>query len=98
MPRARVALSGPEQRAVPELRGAIVHLVDVDVLHFGVFQDAFEAELAADAALLVAAEGRGDGQEVVVVDPHRPGPHLLRDLERLPLVARPDRTAEAIDR
>ena len=35
---------------------------------------------------------------MVVVDPHRTGPHLLRDLERLSLVARPNRAAEAVDR
>src|SRR5207245_7437637 len=60
-----------EQRPVPELRRPVVHLVDVHVLHLGVLEDALEAELAADAALLVAAEWGGDREQVVVVDPHR---------------------------
>src|SRR5258706_15561702 len=98
MPHTRVALSGSEQRAVPDLRGTVVDLVDVDVLHLGVLEDAFHTELTADTALLVAAEGRGDREEMVVVDPHRAGAHLLRDDRRLVLVLRPHRAAEAVDR
>src|SRR5262249_54141371 len=45
---------GPEQRAVPELAGAVPHLVEVDVLGLHVLEDALQAELAPDAALLVA--------------------------------------------
>src|SRR3954447_22178295 len=70
--------SGAEEGAVPELCRAVVDLVDVDVLGLGVLEDAFHAELAADAALLVAAERRRDRQQVVVVDPDGARPHLLR--------------------
>src|SRR5947208_13451914 len=87
----------PEQSSVPELRSAVVHLVDVHVLHLGVLEDALEPELAPDAALLVAAERRRDREEMIVVDPHRAGPHPLGDLERLRLVARPDRPTQAVD-
>src|SRR5262245_1025365 len=45
--------SGAEERSVPELRGAVPDLIDVDVLHLHVLEHAFHAELAADAALLV---------------------------------------------
>src|SRR5207247_9907322 len=83
---------------VLDLSLTLIILVDLYVLHPLVRKNALESELAADAALHVAAEGCGDREQMVVVDPHRAGPHLLRDLERLRLVARPDRAAEAVDR
>src|SRR5207249_2728253 len=86
---------GAEEGAVPELPGAVVDLVEVHVLHLGVLEDTLEAELAADAALLVAAERGGDREQMVLVDPHRARAHLLRHHERLLLVPRPHRTAEA---
>src|SRR3546814_9424354 len=42
---------------------------DVDALELGVVLDGGAAVLAADAGLLHAAEGHGDGRHVVGVDP-----------------------------
>src|SRR5262249_40020704 len=78
--------SRAEQRSVPELAGAVAHLVPVDVLDLHVLEDAVHAELAADPALLVPSEGRRDRQHVVLVDPHRAGAHALRHLHRLVVV------------
>src|SRR5262249_41020398 len=89
---------GPEERPVPELAGPVADLVDGDVLDLHVLEDALEAELAADAALLVAAEGRRGREHVVLVHPHGTGAHLLRDGHRLVRVLRPHRAAEPVDR
>src|SRR5207244_9761101 len=93
-----VALLGAEERAVPELPAAVADLVDVHVLHLGVLEDALETELAPDPALLVASERGRNRKQVVLVDPHRARPHLLRDDEGLLLVPSPARTGEAVDR
>ena len=49
---------------------------DVDVLDLGVLLESPHAELAANTALLVAAERRLITEDVVIVDPHRPGSNL----------------------
>jgi hypothetical protein len=53
----------------------------VHVLDLGVLVEPVGAELAADARLLVAAEGRDAVDQVVVVDPHRARPQPLGGLE-----------------
>src|SRR6185295_16579085 len=60
--------------------------------------DRLLAELAAEAALLVAAEGRGGVVPVVLVDPHRPGLDAPRHLVGLADIARPHAGGEAVDR
>ena len=56
------------------------------------------AHLAAEAALLVAAERRGRVVDVVGVDPDGAGLEPRRDVVRLLDVARPDAGGEAVDR
>src|ERR1019366_2267080 len=55
---------------------------DSDGLRFHVLVDALDAPLAADAAVLVAAEGQIAGDARTAVDADRAGAHAPRHLER----------------
>src|ERR1700688_337463 len=70
---------------------------DVDRFRLGVGLERLLAQLAAEAALLVAAERGAGVVPVVLVDPHRARLHLPRDLVRLADVAGPDAGGEAVD-
>src|SRR6185295_1701047 len=70
----------PRRRTPPPCRSSLadreVHLVtgvDPDALDLGVTLECVDAELAAEPALLVAAERQPAPEHAVVVDPHRPG-------------------------
>lgn len=65
--------------------------VDMDALDLGVELQAVHAQLTANAALLVAAEGAEDAGRAAAVDAHHAGPDTLGDPERLVDVPRPDR-------
>src|SRR5205807_1574634 len=82
---------------VPELlllRGDLIH---PDVLRLQVLLQAPRTVLAADPGLLVPAERRDRGHQVVVVHPHGAGPDALRHLEGAGDVTRPHRAAQAVD-
>src|SRR3954452_1274927 len=64
--------------------------IDVDLLDVEIFLDAPFTELAADAALFVAAPGRLDVGRLHVVDPDDAGPQTFDDAHRAEDVARPD--------
>ena len=82
----------------PAVAGALLGDVDVDVLGLGVLQIALLAELAADAGLLVAAEGVPGVEEVVVVDPDRAGAQALGHPHGAGRVAAPDGAGQAVPR
>src|SRR3546814_13171648 len=67
-----------------------------DRLGIGIFEEAFEPALDANARLLHAAEGRRRGEMLGFVDPDGSARDALSDRERLVLVAAPDRAAEPI--
>src|SRR5260370_2843402 len=54
------------------------------------------AHLAAPSRLLVASERQPCVEDVVAVDPHRPGAKLLRHAMRLAYLPRPDGGSESI--
>src|SRR3979490_440294 len=70
--------------------------IDVDLLDVEIFLDAPFAELAADAALFVAAPRRLDIGRLHVVHPDDAGAQLLHGPHRAEDVARPDRSGEAV--
>src|SRR5579864_4691342 len=70
---------------------------DVDRFRLGVGLERLLAQLAAEAALLVAAEGSAGVVPVVLVDPHRSRLHPARHLVGLADVAGPDAGGEAVD-
>src|SRR5258706_5600030 len=70
--------------------------IDVDLLHVEIFLDAPLAELAADAALLVAAPRRLDVGRLHVIHPHDAGAQALDRAHRAEDVARPDGGGEAV--
>src|ERR687883_527493 len=72
--------------------------VDVHLLDVQIFLDAPLAELAADAALLVAAPRRLDVGRLHVVHPHDPGAQILDDPHRAKDVARPHGRGEPVVR
>jgi len=76
--------------------GALLGDVDVDVLGLGVGQIPLLAELAADAGLLVAAEGVPGVEEVVVVDPDRAGAQALGHPDGAGRVAAPHGAGQAV--
>src|SRR5438445_11253265 len=65
-------------------------------LHLRVQVERIAPELPPVAALLVAAKGRGRVEDVVAVDPHRPGAERARHPVRLAHVARPDAGGQAV--
>src|SRR5690606_20448755 len=67
-------------------------------LELGVGLDALAAELAADARLLVAAEGQRAVEHRVAVAPDGAGLDLGRELVERADVARPHAGAEAVER
>src|SRR5439155_22471369 len=64
--------------------------IDVHVLGLGVLVERVRAELAAEAALLVAAERQGRIDRVPAVDPDRACSQLVGDLDRVLVVGAPD--------
>src|SRR5918911_2317920 len=70
--------------------------VDVHLLDVQIFLDAPLAELAADAALLVAAPRRLDVGRLHVVHPHDAGAQVLYDAHRTKDVARPHGSCETV--
>ncbi len=69
-------------RAVKRSAGLLIQ-VHPDALHLRVVLERVHAHLAAEAALLVAAERRRGVVDVVGVDPDRAGLELARDVVRL---------------
>src|SRR5262249_13082076 len=72
--------------------------VHPDRLDLRVFLEGVVAALAAEARLLVAAEGEARVVEVVGVDPDRARLQRLRRAQRLLGVSRPDTGRDAVDR
>src|SRR5438876_10667260 len=68
-----------------------------DLLNLRVLLHPEAPALAADAALLEAAEGSVEEVDAVV-DPHDTGPDALGERQRLGRVARVDRAAETVGR
>src|ERR1700742_2624246 len=77
---------------ISTLRGRVI-----DVLQLGVVLERVGAELAADARLLEAAEGRAHPHRAVRVDRDHAGLDRPRDAQRAPPVAGPDRAGKAVD-
>src|SRR3954463_1853253 len=71
--------------------------IDVDLFDVEIFLDAPFAELAADAALLVAAPRRLDVGRLHVVDPDDAGAQVLDDAHGAEDVARPDRRGQTVE-
>src|SRR5262249_29472029 len=89
-------------RAAPMVIRALSARVRAEVhphrLDLGVELERGLAHLAAEAALLVAAEGRGGVEDVVAIDPDRSRLERLGELVRLRDVGGPDRGGEAVRR
>src|SRR6188472_4277183 len=84
----------PPQASVP----GRLRLGEVDVLLLRVEVDRMHAHLAADAAALEPAEGRLREYAAGRVDADHAGPDALRDPDRPPEVACPDRAGQAVRR
>src|SRR5205085_8384332 len=80
---------GPRQRRVVQ--------TPVQALLLHVLLDSQAALLAAEAAVAPAAEGGGNGELLVGVDPDRAGLHRAADAPSLLVVARPDAGGQRID-
>src|SRR5512147_154312 len=72
--------------------------VNVNMLRFGIFFQAFDAELPPDAALFVPAEGCPLIKQMPFVDPYRSGPQLSRNMHCLLWILRPDSSSKTVHR
>ena len=96
-PDLLVASTSPNPSPQPPSSPYMIE-IHPDALHLRVVLERVHAHLAAEAALLVAAERRRRVVDVVGVDPDRAGLELARDVVRLLDVLRPDRGGQAVAR
>src|SRR5512138_2025576 len=77
-----ILFASRQQNIKPEAGLAIRAEVDVNVFELGVLFQSPRAQLAPDAALLVAAKRRFGADEMKVVDPYRARADAIGDFDR----------------